>query len=97
MRRRRITLQGSFTWSSLVTPCGAGLFAIVHNTIWTFKLAALLYKSYYALRGFRPHLIADAATAVTSHDCEGVTFSLDPPLRFHPRPDNPNKSNINKY
>ena len=42
------------------------------------------------------HLKAVATTAVTSHDCEGVTISLDPPLRFHPRPDNHNKSNINK-
>jgi hypothetical protein len=42
------------------------------------------------------HLKAVAATAVKGHDCEGVTLSLDPPLRFHPRPDNHNKSNINK-
>ncbi len=42
------------------------------------------------------HLKAVAATAVKGHDCEGVTLSLDPLLRFHPRPDNHNKSNINK-
>ena len=88
MRRRRITLHGFTTWSSVVTPCGAGLLEIVHNIIWTFKLVALLYKSYYALRGFELHLIVGAATAATSHDCKGVTLSLDPPLRFHPRPDN---------
>lgn len=67
---------------------------IVHNMIWTFKLVALLYKSYYALRGLGPHLITDASTAVAHHDCEGVTLSLDPPLRFHPRPDS---NRLNQY